>query len=315
MAGELLRRGWSVDLGNRGLGDVLLGLAMVRALTEASDENELHYEGPRASLMRRSVLPLTADQRGGTHLVRTGGERSVRFDAIPELPPVWLDLQGEDLVEVHAALPMRYYLEVEQAVGRRLPADRAPAPLFVSTVLAPRGFHVVFVATTSLPGRKDYGTRGFACVARALAARLTAPWTFTVIMPPGSTTDLAPFGDLPVHAEVGMDVVDCLDVFASAELVVGNDTGLTHLAALAVRPDGTGPEVIGLYGRHSYAKWSTGSDRHHAAATVFSQMLAAADGCPVRDQLDDALWDTNAALGAIPPDDIARFGGERAGWW
>jgi ADP-heptose:LPS heptosyltransferase len=104
-------------------------------------------------------------------------------------------------------------------------------------------------------------------------------------------------------------------VFASAEMVIGNDTGLTHLAALAEGPDGRAPHVIGLYGRHAYNKWTTGTDRHHAIATPFSQMLAVADRCPVRDDLDDALWSGPAGLAELPAELIADFAGDVAGWW
>jgi hypothetical protein len=311
------RRGWSVDLGTRGLGDVLLGLAMVRGLAQAYGEPhpELRYEGPRTALMRRSELPLTTEHRPAGHIIHTSTSRPVRFDVVPEHPPTYLDLRSDDQVEVHAALPMRYYLQVEQAVGRRLPAPHAPAPAFTSTVRRPQPFHVVFIATTTMPERKDYGISGFADIATALAGRRSAPWSFTIITPPGVTASRTPFGDLPVEIEAGIDAVDCLEVFASAELVIGNDTGLTHLAALTVRPDGSGPQVMGLYGRHAYTKWTTGSDRHHAAATVFSQMLAAADRCPVRDRLDDSLWAHDAGLSSIDADDVADFCGARTGWW
>jgi ADP-heptose:LPS heptosyltransferase len=103
-------------------------------------------------------------------------------------------------------------------------------------------------------------------------------------------------------------------VFASAQVVIGNDTGLTHLAALTERPDGTRPEVIGLYGRHAHTRWTTGGERHHAIATAFSQMLSAADRCPVRDDLDDTLWSQAASLAEIPPEAVATFAARLAGW-
>lgn len=233
-----------------------------------------------------------------------------RFSASPEAPPAWLDILDEERVEVHAALPMRYYLDTEQALGVRLPADRAPLPTFAAYEQL-RPFHVVFVSATSWPNRKDYGATGFAHVANALAERIPAPWTFTVI----TSTDAEPTPLDGIEILAGPDAVDCLDVFASADLIVGNDTGLTHLAAVTERPDGTSPHVLGLYGRHSHTKWTTGTAHHHAIATPFSQMLAAADRCPVRDNLDDALWSQSAALTEIPPEAIVEFANELLGWW
>jgi ADP-heptose:LPS heptosyltransferase len=118
---------------------------------------------------------------------------------------------------------------------------------------------------------------------------------------------------MPVQILAGIDAVDCLDVFASAELVIGNDTGLTHLAALTTRPDGSGPQVVGLYGRHAHTKWTTGSRRHHAIATAWSQMLAAADRCPVRDRLDDTLAASITGLAGIPARLVAGFAAARIG--
>ena len=280
-------RGWSVTLGNRGLGDVLLALGLVQALVQGTgDDDELLYRGSRPGLMRRCRLPLSTSFASGPHTIassRSGHPTSCAFTAHPEEPHAWLDILDEERVEVHAALPMRYYLDTEQALGVRLPADRAPLPTFTAYEQL-RPFHIVFVSATSWPNRKDYGATGFAHVADALTERLPAPWTFTVIT--STDAESTPLDGIEILA--GPDAVDCLDVFASAEVVIGNDTGLTHLAALTERPDGTSPQVIGLYGRHSHTKWTTGTGHHHAIATPFSQMLAAADRCPVRDHLNDA---------------------------
>lgn len=304
-------RGWSVALGDRGLGDVLLALGLVQALADGTGrDTELHYEGPRPRLIQRCRLSLSASHTEGPHTVSTRHGKGFTFHAIPERPQAWLDILDDELVEVHAALPMRYYLAAEQALGVRLPADRTPLPTFMSTERA-RPFHVVFVSATSWPSRKDYGASGFARIAAVLAQRFPAPWTFTLI----TSSDAEPMAFDGVKVLAGLDAVDCLDVFASAEVVIGNDTGLTHLAALTERPDGTGPHVIGLYGRHAHTKWTTGRARHHAIATTFSQMLALADRCPVRDHLDDALWSQSASLADLPAEVIAEFASDLAGWW
>jgi hypothetical protein len=304
--------GWEINLGERGLGDVLLGLALARALADATGRYDLEYSGPRPDLMRRCSLALSARSTHGPHFVRASGPGPLRFQAVPENPPAWLDILDDERVEIHAALPMRYYLHAEQALGIRLPASHAPAPLFPSTQ-EPQPFHVVFVGTTSWPDRKDYGTARFAAIAAALAEYYAAPWRFTLITGASAKDPAALTASMNVLS--GIPAADCVDVFASADTVIGNDTGLTHLAALTCRPDGSSPHVIGLYGRHAHTKWITGADHHHALATPFSQMLAAADRCPVRDRLDDSVWAGSAQINGIPARLITETAADVAGWW
>jgi Glycosyltransferase family 9 (heptosyltransferase) len=310
-ADHAARRGWEIDLGERGLGDVLLGLALARALAEATGRDDLEYTGPRPALLRRCSLILSARPAPGRHLVRATGPHPLRFPAVPENLPAWLDMLDDERVEVHVALPMRYYVGAEQALGVRLPASHAPAPVFPSAQEA-QPFHVVFVSATSWPDRKDYGPGGFAAIAAALAERYPAPWRFTLITGTSTPAPAALMAPLDVLPEVS--ATGCVDVFASADVVIGNDTGLTHLAALTSRLDGTSPHVIGLYGRHAHAKWTTGADHHHAIATPFSQMLAAADRCPVRDRLDDSVWSESARITGIPAQLITQTAARIAGW-
>jgi hypothetical protein len=52
------RLGWSVILGNRGLGDVLLALGLVQALADGTGHtSELHYQGPRRGSWNVAVAP------------------------------------------------------------------------------------------------------------------------------------------------------------------------------------------------------------------------------------------------------------------
>jgi len=307
VAEQVDRHGWRADLGARGLGDTLLALGLVQALHDATGGAELRYTGPRPALMDRCMLPMTTHHSDGQHqIVHSDGRTG--FRAVPEEPPTWLDLLDDHDVEVHAALPARYYLAAEQHLGRRL-ADQIALPRWRSAQ-QPRPGHIVLVTATSWPGRKDYGAEYYCRTSDALAARSAGGCTVTVITGHGAPSGLFPDAD----ELIGPDLVDCIDVFASAELVIGNDTGLTHLAALVERANGSGPHVIGLYGRHGHAKWTTGAPRHHAIATPFSQLLSLADRCPVRDGLDDALWARAADLTAIPPDQVADFAAAITGW-
>ncbi|MEN3611354.1 glycosyltransferase family 9 protein [Plantactinospora sp. ZYX-F-223] len=307
--------GWQLDLGSRGLGDVLLGLAMAQALHEATREQfaQPAYAGPQADLLARCTLPLSVTSTNGPHSIGTETPMPRAFEAVPEIPPTRIDIVDANVVQVHAALPMRYYLDIEQILGTPLRADTDPCPRFRATEPAPTPYHVLFVSTTSRPERKDYGIDNFGTIAKCLIARRPeAPWRFSLIAAPDRP---APPPVVRIEVIHGLPAVDCLDLFATAELVIGNDTGLTHLAALTARPDGTGPTVVGLYGRHAHTKWVTGSMRHHAVATPFSQLMSIADACPVRDGYDDTIWSTASELRAVPAGLIAKFAGQCTGWW
>ncbi|RJQ66276.1 glycosyl transferase family 9 [Pseudonocardiaceae bacterium YIM PH 21723] len=287
-------------------------MAAVTALDSITGTG-ITYRGPRAALMRRCALPVTTSEpeEGGNHVLTSGGPAPIEVAVIPEVPPTWLDLVDGEHVQVHAALPMRYYLDLEQRLGVRLPLDTAPAPRWYGAG-SPRPGRVLFVGATSRPDRKDYGQAGFLAIAENLAARRPG-LSFAMI---SAREPLAPAASTAGIEMLGaLDALDVLDVFAETELVIGNDTGLTHLAALTERGDGSSPQVLGIYSRHAHAKWTTGRVNHHAVATPFSALLSVADRCPVRDRLEDTLWGPASAIGAVPPAAIAEAAGSAAGWW
>ncbi|MDI5973336.1 glycosyltransferase family 9 protein [Streptomyces sp. SL13] len=314
-------------------GDLLLELTVARALLDASAATgaapaEVVYRGPRHRLMERCDLPFAACEDGPQHTVSTPAAAvsatvpptgppswaGAGQDPSPGAPrthvPPWLD-PVDDEVEVHSALPMRYYLEVEQRLGVRLPLDGAPAPRFRSRTANTDPRHVVLVSTSSAYGsRQDYGVDGLLDVARSLTELAPGAWRFTLLTNDPARQAAGARLDCPLDVVVRPDATDCVDLFGGCALVVGNDTGLTHLAALTARPDGTGPQVVALYGRFSHLKWVTGSTRHHSVATPLSQMMAFADvglyinsyGLPI----DDTVWGTGDVT-AIAPSLIARY--------
>jgi hypothetical protein len=306
-------RGWIADLGQCGSAELLAGLATVAALHELTPEVPLHYSGPHAALMRRCSVPVESTRHAwGPHVVRTATRSPVRFRVDAAEPPTWLDQLESGLVEVHAALPMRHYLATEQTLGQRLASDAAPSPLFPSTRQATPG-HVVLVTVPGWPRRLDFQVGDFAAVAAELVRARGERCRFTVITS-RNVAGAEAFAGLPAEVVCEPDPADCVDLFASAELVIGADVGLTQLAALTSRADGGGPCVVGLYSRHAHTKWITGSDRHHGVATRFAQMLALADRSAEPTELDDATWGGAADLRSVSPSLVADFARECAGW-
>jgi hypothetical protein len=218
--------------------------------------------------------------------------------------------QEQQLVDVHAALPMRHYLTVEQSLGERLAADAAPVPRCPSQQLAQPG-HVVFVTGPGWPRHLDFQLTEFAAVATELLRR-GGPWRFTVIAARNSAPSTV-FDGLPVEVWHEPGAANCVDLFASAELVIGTDTGLTQLAALTTRADGSAPQVIGLYSRNAHTKWITGLPHQHAVGTRFAQMLALSDRNAEPTELTDTTWGTTADMRGVPAELVADFAGRQAG--
>ncbi|WP_345575176.1 glycosyltransferase family 9 protein [Nonomuraea rosea] len=321
------------------LGDFLLSMVVVRALREAAEiagveVPPMSYTGTRGRLMRRCEIPVTVEEDAPGCMVTAKGRDPIRIEVRPVRPPrwvgfpryadrmtvampIWHDPSG-DLVDVHATLPLRLYLQMEQDLGVRLPGSGDIVPRYRSDVVEPDAGHVVFVATTSSPTGKDYGVDGFAEVARHLLMRTGLDLRFTLLT---NDPDLPPVPIAPgvrMRVVCGMDAADCVDLFGSAELVIGNDTGLTHLAALSVRPDGGGPHVVGLYNIFSPLKWNTGSPRHHSVSTPLAQMLALADIDIYINQsgfyIDPSLWAEGADLSTAPAHIVAEFAANCVGW-
>ncbi|MFI0718316.1 glycosyltransferase family 9 protein [Streptomyces sp. NPDC021224] len=314
------------------LGDSLLALATVRAVRDWFDQSRphasrpFHAEGPYAALIARSGLvtgPLTQPPHGRYAVIgdpesvarhQTEAYASVVCD--PAAPPCWAT-GGQALPD----MPARYYLAVERRLGIRLTADAPFAPVLCTTPnrLAQQlhsagwfnGLTLAAITATSWPERKDYTAQRFTEVAVKLADGGQAQVRLLLV---GGSTDgcvriaaaQAGPGVRALHLD-GVPADELADVFPYCDLVMGNDTGLTHLAALSRTAEGGGPAVIGLYARHSHSKWRTGLPHHHALATPFSERMHQGDLCPVRDRIAPT---TDVGLDVITPAALARVCGD-----
>lgn len=316
---QVVRLGFS--FGTHSLGDQLLRLGALRAAVDA-----LRLSAPqRTVLVPRDGLPLLSHAGIDVALEPLTGRvpdllltdtsccRHPHELLIPE-PPAREDADGAR----HAALPDRYYLAVEEASGRRLPLNAPTCPTLEARddrlleVIARRvgtGPYLVFVTATSLPDRKDYGRPRYIAALESLA--LATPGLAGAALVEVAGTELPTVRDRLVNGRRlielrGQPASQLLAVFARAALVLGNDTGLTHLAAMA-RHSGRAAQVLGLYSRHSHAKWRTGLPNHHALASPVSQLMDAHDLCPVRLELDERRFGPANDFSALPPRQVARW--------
>lgn len=286
------------DARETNLGDALLGLSHLEAVVDAVSLFGLRVS-VTASPEMAPLVGLPARERRP--------DRALRISVAPESGPGPL-MPRRDLpafrtaTRVYADLPSRRYLDVERRLGVRLPRDRVfLPPLSPPPAASPARPMICYVAASSWPEKKDYGLRGFACVARALDAITGRDFDHVLIRGRDDPRQMhPPLRELPRESQ---DLAALLGLFARATLILGNDTGLLHAAAMTRSDIRLG--VIGIYGRHSYLRFTTGHRHHYAIATPFAQAMAFCDGSPVRDRIDDA-YRRAAAVRRIPPEYVAE---------
>ncbi|OII62167.1 glycosyl transferase [Streptomyces sp. CC53] len=308
------------------LGDTLLALSGVRAVLDwlrlRSVRVTVRAVGPYAGLIARTGLirqPQATTPSGWRAVIGDrpgieahGSEAAVSLVLDPAAPPCW-STDGR----AHPDLPARHYLALERRLGIRLP-DTAPfAPTLATgpnklveelrSVGWLGGLTIAAITATSWPERKDYTAQRYITLAEHIAEAQQTQARLLLIggNPDGGLriTAEAPRRHVQVLRLDGMPADHLADLSPHCHLIVGNDTGLTHLAAMARGRDGTSPPVIGLYARHSHSKWRTGLPHHHAVATDLSDRMHQGDLCPVRDAIAP---DTDVHMDAFPPAALAQ---------
>ncbi|MFE0423350.1 glycosyltransferase family 9 protein [Streptomyces sp. NPDC058953] len=308
------------------LGDTLLALSAVRALVEwlrlRSVRVVIRAVGPYTGLITRTGLitcPTVTTPCGRRAVIgdragveQHGADAAVNVVCDPAAPPCWSS-DGR----AHPDLPARHYLVLERRLGVRLPGTAPFTPVLTtaSTQLVEdlrsagwlTGLTMAAITATSWPERKDYTARRYVALAEHIAERHQSQVRLLLIGgDPAEGVHVSP--EAPrrhvqaLHLD-GVPADQLVDLFPYCHLVVGNDTGLTHLAAMADGGSGGGPPVVGLYARHGHGKWRTGLPHHHAVATELSDRMHQGDLCPVRDAFAP---DGDFHMDAFPPAALAQ---------
>lgn len=310
------------------LGDTLLALSGVRSVLDwlrlRSVRVAVRAAGPYTGLIARTGLitqPQASTPSGWRAVIGDrpgieahGSKAAVSLVLDPATPPCWASDS-----RAHPDLPARHYLALERRLGIRLPAV---APFVPTLATGPDnlveelrsvgwlgGLTIAAITATSWPERKDYTAQRFITLTEHVAEAHQTQARLLLIG--GDTGDglritaEAPRRHVQVLRLDGMPADHLVDLFPHCHLIVGNDTGLTHLAAMARGRDGGSSPVIGLYARHSHSKWRTGLPHHHAVATHLSDRMHQGDLCPVRDAIAP---DTEAHMDAFPPAALAQAG-------
>jgi hypothetical protein len=280
------------------LGDTLLGLSHLEAVRDAAWLLGLRLT-ETASPEIAHLLEVPATTRPPDHAMRisVGPVRTGQLMPRADLPAF------RTSTRVYADLPSRRYLDVERRLGLRLPKNRFFLPTLSGRPAAGRGRPLIcYIAASSWPEKKDYGVRGFALVAQRINAITGCDFDHALIQgleDPQETHP--PLLALPLESH---DITALLGLFTQATLIIGNDTGLIHAAAMTKSHTRLG--VIGIYGRHSYLRFTTGDRRQYAIATPFAQAMALSDRSPARDGIDDEWYPYAAAVRRIAPEYIAE---------
>lgn len=245
--------------------------------------------------------------------------------------PIYKETQSDGTEIEHRALPARYYLAFERQVGRVLlsapsdahpgflfPDDRILQSTFTQSVLCPERSNVslcALIATTSLPEKKQFGVPRFLQVATALQHRWREFRLHIVLVLSPSMVELdeGPSADSIFAAGRDSSVTICSNsrleelgfLFARTTLVIGNDTGLTHLAGLSQKPPPhSPPPVIQLYSRHDYTRWTSGRPNVYPLFTAFSRYLRDNNLATITDHVNDEDWGPGARATAINAKDV-----------
>jgi glycosyl transferase family 9 (putative heptosyltransferase) len=272
----------------------------------ALDPFDVRDAGPVPAAARTLVA---GDRQGmGLSLPDDAGRVLAELTCDPEDPPCW-----SSGASAFPYLPARYFLEVERQLGLRLSERTSFMPILRSTGTPSAEYQAAttigLVTATSWPARKDYGLRRYFDALRELGETIGSE--VRVLVVPGREAD--PDDDLEAVSDgIAIEVLKDAHYslagarLAACDLVIGNDTGLTHLAAAMRQPEDAGAQVIGLHARHSHTKWRTGLEWHHAIATPFSEAMNRDDLCPVRDRIDDRSFGAASEIGSITPEYLAE---------
>jgi ADP-heptose:LPS heptosyltransferase len=174
------------------------------------------------------------------------------------------------------------------------------------------------IATTSLPEKKQFGVSRFLQVATALQHRwreyhvhivlVLSPSMVELDEGPSTDTILSGCKDSPVTICCNGRLEELGYLFARTTLAIGNDTGLTHLAGLSqMPPPNSPPQVIQLYSRHDYTRWTTGRRNVHPLFTAFSRHLRDNDLATITDRVNDEQWGPSARATAINATEVVAL--------
>jgi hypothetical protein len=219
------------------------------------------------------------------------------FNSEEYVYPKFIENDLDAIVKEYPSRPARYFLTFEREVGTRLISDpNESLPDFNFDNRSNNDEKVMCIISQSSRPEKKFGTSRFINLAKRLYDAKMADKVYLFANSKEESPSewilvtklLVEYKDWLVLVEnKGFEEMAVL--FSNSKIVVGNDTGFTHLAAMSISNMGR-PKVFTIYSRHDYGKWSTGKNNVFPIFTKLSEYLKYNNMSIQRDKIDLSKW-------------------------
>ena len=219
-----------------------------------------------------------------------------------------------DTIKEYPSRPARYFLTFEREVGIRLISDpNESLPDFVFDRKSKNNKKMMCLVSQASRPEKKFGTSRFIKLAKRLydAKIVDKAYLFA------NSKEESPlewilvkkliekYKDWLVLVE-NMGFEEMAELFSKSKIVIGNDTGFTHLAAMSVSSIGR-PKVFTIYSRHDYGKWSTGKNNIYPLFKKLSEYLSKNNMSIQRDKIDVTSWGSEEWAYSVSISRVEKF--------
>ncbi|MBI5358594.1 hypothetical protein HZB69_03160 [Candidatus Amesbacteria bacterium] len=229
------------------------------------------------------------------------------FNSEEYVYPKFVEKDSSIIIKEYSSRPARYFLTFEREVGKRLISDpNNSLPNFVFDSQKTNSGKIMCIVSQASRPEKKFGTTRFI----KLAKRLFDSKLVDIVYLLANSKEESPsewilvrrllekYKDWLILVE-DKKFEETAELFSKSQIVLGNDTGFTHLAAMSVNNMGR-PKVFILYSRHDYSKWSTGKDNVYPIVTKLSEYLKNNNMSIQRDGIDLSKWGSEEWSYSIP---------------
>lgn len=291
-----------IKLSFKKLGDALLALGGIKAIFDYVEitklKKEIYYEGDNfdilSAIFSLRLIPRHLPKNGNIFTISNIKDSNSDIILLPEILPVWAEVNQK---KYYSALPQRYYIYIEQLLNtilkKNVHKSISEVKLIYNKSLTNR-FVISFINCSSLIERKGFSLDTFCQIALFIQKIVHHQVVIYIIDGNNNSNSFEikeeknEYFNSYNHVNGGTLMQNSL-LLSESKIIIGNDTGLTHLSAMSTCIDNI-PAVIGIYNRHAFTKWITGFENHFAVGNYFSTIMSEYDLCPVRDNLDERLF-------------------------